>query len=146
MPFINDGTFVMSLALARAIQPDVAGDLQTALRRLHAAGTESVESIRAAAADLDKILARIDSRLTPTLLRGRESQILEAVLETGAEGNYLDYVSAEQAFMAVQMLVIEIDDPELEAELDALANSLDDDERYRPAQFARLLTNLRGAD
>jgi len=32
------------------------------------------------------------------------------VLETGAEGNYLDYVSAEQAFMAVQMLVIEIDD------------------------------------
>jgi len=32
------------------------------------------------------------------------------VLETGAEGNYLDYVSAEQAFMAVQMLVIEIGD------------------------------------
>ena len=143
MPFINDGTFVMSLALARAIQPDVAGDLQTALRHLHTAGTESVESIRAAAADLDKILARIDSRLTPARLRGRESQILEAVLETGAEGNYLDYVSAEQAFMAVQMLVIEIDDPDLEAELDALANSLNDDERYRPAQFARLLSNLR---
>jgi len=146
MPFINDGTFVMSLALARAIQPDVADDLQTALRHLHAAGTESVESIRAAAADLDEILARIDSRLTPSLLRGRESQILEAVLETGAEGNYLDYVSAEQAFMAVQMLVIEIDDPELEAELDALANSLNDDERYRPAQFAHLLLNLRAAD
>ena len=146
MPFINDGTFVMSLALARAIQPDVADDLQTALRRLHAAGTESVESIRAAAAGLDEILARIDARLTPAQLRGRESQILEAVLETGAEGNYLDYVSAEQAFMAVQMLVIEIDDPDLEAELDALANSLNDDERYRPAQFARLLTNLLGAD
>ena len=129
-----------------AIQPDVADDLQTALRRLHAAGTESVESIRAAAADLDEVLARIDSQLTPTLLRGRENHILEAVLETGAEGNYLDYVSAEQAFMAVQMLVIEIDDPDLEAELDALANSLNDDERYRPAQFARLLSNLRGAD
>lgn len=122
---------------------DVADDLQSALRRLHAAGAESVESIRAAAADLDEVLARIDSRLTPSLLRGRESQILEAVLETGAEGNYLDYVSAEQAFMAVQMLVIEIDDPDLEAELDALANSLNDDERYRPAQFARLLSNLR---
>ena len=32
---------------------------------------------------------------------------------------------------------------ELEAELDALARSLDDDERYSPAQFARLLANLR---
>ena len=70
----------------------------------------------------------------------------EAVLETGAEGNYLDYVSAEQAFMAVQMLVIEIDDPDLEAELDALANSLNDDERYRPAQFAQLLEDLRTSD
>ena len=39
--------------------------------------------------------------------------------------------------------MIEIDDPDLEAELDALANSLNDDERYRPAQFARLLSNLR---
>ncbi len=45
--------------------------------------------------------------------------------------------------MAVQMLVIELDDPYLEQELDALANSLDDDERYRPAQFARLLAQLQ---
>ena len=45
--------------------------------------------------------------------------------------------------MAVQMLVIELDDPDLEAELDALANSLDDDERYSPSQFARLLSNLQ---
>ena len=45
--------------------------------------------------------------------------------------------------MAVQMLVIELDDPDLEAELDALAASLDNDERYRPSEFRRLLDNLR---
>ncbi|MDA1064704.1 MAG: multiheme c-type cytochrome [Proteobacteria bacterium] len=55
LPFINDGTFVMSLALASAIQPDTVDELQSALRSLHAAGAESVESIRAAAADLDSI-------------------------------------------------------------------------------------------
>ena len=143
MPFINDGTFVMSLALAKAIQPDAVADLQAALRRLHAAGTESVSSIRAAAKSLDSVLARVESAVSPSRLDGREETILEAVLETGAEGNYIDYVSAEQAFMAVQMLVIEIDDPDLETTLDELANSLNDDERYRPAQFARLLANLR---
>jgi hypothetical protein len=143
VPFINDGTFVMALALARAVEPDEAEALFDALKRMHVAGSSSVAAIRSAAADLDTILRRIESKLTPEKLRNRESQILEEVLETGAEGNYLDYVSAEQAFMAVQMLVIELDDRELEAELDALANSLDNDERYRPAQFRRLLMSLR---
>ncbi len=133
----------MSLALASAIQPDSTADLEAALRRLHAAGSESVESIRAAAHILDELLARLDNALTPARISGFESQILEAVLEAGADGNYLDYASAEQAFMAVQMLAIELGDPDLEASLDKLADSLSDDERYRPAQFATLLDDLR---
>jgi hypothetical protein len=143
VPFINDGTFVMALALARAIEPADAEKLQDALRRMHRAGSSSVTAIRNAASELDGILARIESRLTPAAMRNRDREILEEVLSMGAEGNYLDYVSAEQAFMAVQMLVIELDDPDLEAELDDLANSLNNDERYRPSEFRRLLTSLR---
>jgi len=143
VPFINDGTFVMSLALARAIEPGETEGLVDALKRMHAAGSHSVEAIRSAASDLDNILRGIESRLTAAKLRGRERQILEEVLATGAEGNYLDYVSAEQAFMAVQMLVIELDDPDLEMQLDTLADSLNNDERYRPSEFRRLLDNLR---
>jgi len=143
VPFINDGTFVMSLALARAIEPGEAEGLVESLQRMHGAGSSSIQAIRSAAGDLDAILARIESRLTPASLRGRERQLLEEVLATGAEGNYLDYVSAEQAFMAVQMLVIELDETDLEAELDTLAESLNNDERYRPSEFRRLLDNLR---
>jgi Cytochrome c554 and c-prime len=146
VPFINDGTFVMSLALARAIEPGEAEGLYEALRRLHVASSNSVGAIREAATGLDTILGRLQSGLTPQKLRNRDRQLLEEILETGAEGNYLDYVSAEQAFMAVQMLVIELDDPDLEAELDALAASLDNDERYRPGEFRRLLVSLRGAE
>ncbi len=143
MPFINDGTFVLSLALASAIQPASTKDLEAALSRLHAAGAESVDSIRSAAHDLDELLARLDTVVTPARISESEPQILAAVLTVGAEGNYLDYASAEQAFMAVQMLVIELGDPDLEAALDKLADSLSDDERYRPAQFASLLDELR---
>lgn len=142
VPFINDGTFVMALALARAIDPGEAGGLMEALQRMHRASSSSVGNIRAVATDLDAILARMESRLTPAKLRSREQDILEEVLATGAEGNYLDYVSAEQAFMAAQMLVIELDDAGLETELDTLADSLNNDERYRPAEFRRLLNNL----
>lgn len=146
VPFINDGTFVMSLALARAIDPGEAEPLLDTLKQMHRAGSDSVAAIRSAAAELDAILRRMESRLTPAKLRNRERQILEEVLETGAEGNYLDYVSAEQAFMAVQMLVIELDDLDLEAELDTLADSLNDDERYRPSEFRRLLSAMQESD
>ncbi len=44
--------------------------------------------------------------------------------------------------MAVQMLVFEIGDAELAAKLDRLAEALADDERYRPAEFARLLGQI----
>lgn len=140
VPFINDGTFVMALALARSVAPDEAANLETALARMHTAGSETIGAARKAGSNLGAILARVESRLTPTAMRERD--ILAELLATGAEGNYLDYVSAEQAFMAVQMLVIEIDDPALEAELDVLAESLDDDERFRPGQFARLLSRF----
>ena len=143
LPFINDGTFVISLALASAIQPDLVDELQAALRELHASGAESVTSIRVAAAALHKVLGRLQQALTPATLRGNEPQLLAAVLKIGAAGNYIDYASAEQAFMAVQMLALEIDDPALVAQLEALGNSLNDDERYSPAQFARLLEGLR---
>lgn len=44
--------------------------------------------------------------------------------------------------MAIQMLTIELNDSDIEKELDALANSLQDDEHYRPAQLAWLLASL----
>ena len=48
----------------------------------------------------------------------------------------------EQAFMAVQMLVIELDNPHLEDQLDRIADTLNNDERYRPSQFAAMLAAL----
>ena len=68
--------------------------------------------------------------------------MLREVLATGADGNYLDYISAEQAFVAVQMLVIELDNPYLEDQLDRIAARLNNDERYRPSQFAAMLAAL----
>ena len=139
-PFITDGSFVMALALARSVAPGEADNLEATLARMHSAASRSIGEARKAGSDLNAVLARIEARLTPTGLQ--ERAILAELLATGAEGNYIDYVSAEQAFMAVQMLVIEVDDPALEAELDALADSLADDERFSPTLFARLLARL----
>jgi hypothetical protein len=146
VPFLNDGSLVMILALTNAIAPNDASEVEAALRKLHVSGGASVEAIQNAAQELDRILAGLQSRLSAGSLRNRERAILVEILSFGADGNFLDYVSAEQAFMAVQMLVFEIGDAELEAELDQLAASLENDERYRPAQFASLLQSSVGLD
>jgi hypothetical protein len=141
-PFVNDGTFVMILTLSRAISPADAQPMASALTALHVAGDDTVRAIQKAARNLDAIYARIQSSLTDATIQKRERRILEEILQTGADGEFLDYVSAEQAFMAVQMLAFELDDAALQNEIDTLADALDDDERYRPSRFARLLRNL----
>ena len=142
MPFVHDGTLVMSMALARAISPSDGEALESRLVALHRASSQNVAAIKTAARELDAVIARLQKRLSPERLQGRELQLLREVLATGAEGNYLDYISAEQAFMAVQMLVIELDEPYLEQQLDQIADTLSDDERYRPARFAAMLATL----
>ena len=44
--------------------------------------------------------------------------------------------------MSGQMLVIELDNPYLEDQLDRIADTLNNDERYRPSQFAAMLAAL----
>ena len=142
VPFVHDGTLVMSMALARAISPSDGEALESRLVALHRANSKNVAAVKTAARELDAVIARLQKRLSPERLQGRELQLLREILATGAEGNYLDYISAEQAFMAVQMLVIELDEPYLEQQLDQIADTLSDDERYRPAQFAAMLATL----
>lgn len=143
VPFLTDGALVLSLALARAVDDGLAESVEAGLAALHEANSASAEALKVAAAALDDELALLGRRIDGRL-EGRERQLLREILATGAEGNYLDYSSAEQAFMAVQMLVFEIGDTALEERLDALGDSLDDDEAYRPQRFADLLARLGG--
>ena len=120
-PFINDGTFVMILTLTRAVSPSDADSMSSALTALHVAGDDTVAAIQAAARNLDAVFARVQSKLSDSSIRSSERQILQQVLQTGADGEFLDYVSAEQAFMAVQMLAFELEDSALQTELDTVA-------------------------
>ena len=143
VPFVSDGTFVMALALTRSVLPSVAEELAESLSLLHEAGSQSVEKIQSAASSLDAVLVSVQKSLSEQVLSKKQNAILDQILHQGAAGEFLDYASAEQAFMAVQMFAFEIDDTALQDEIDALASTLENDEGYRPAQFARLLRQLQ---
>jgi Cytochrome c554 and c-prime len=142
VPFLQDGSFVMGLVVARAVAPALAADVEAALAGLHAA--TNLQARREAAGTLDQILQVLSRDVGAGSLVRRQAAILRALLDAGAAGEFQDYASAEQAFMAIQMLAFELEDSRLQSELDKLADALDDDERYRPQQFSRLLMAVAG--
>jgi hypothetical protein len=139
VPFVSDGSFVMILALARALSPLDADAVAGSLASLHVAGSQSVEAVRIAAAELDAAFVSMQKSTSAQILQRNQGTILSEILRSGAAGEFLDYASAEQAFMAVQMLSFELEDTAMQDEIDSLAQSLENDERYRPSQFAHLL-------
>ncbi len=139
VPFLNDGALVMILAIARAALPDDANDYEAALERLHAAGGLGAEETVAAARSIESLLTQMQERVQSQGIDRKAESILQELLSLGADGEFLDYISAEHAFLAVQMLAYELRDTALIDRLDRLAASLDNDERYQARLFADLL-------
>ncbi len=123
MPYLNDSSLVMAMAVAKGSGSALADEL-------------------AAAATLDDVLRRLQKHVWSQPNRIDSQLVLSALLEAGARGEFADYVGAEQAFMAIQMLAFESGDLALQNYLDILAAAVEDDERFRPAEFARLLRAL----
>ncbi len=142
MPYLNDSSFVMAMAVAKGAGGALADELVTAVAALHAATAASPAKMQAAAAKLDDVLRRLQERIGSRPNRIDGQLVLTALLEAGAQGEFADYVGAEQAFMAIQMLAFESGDRALQNYLDILAVAVEDDERFRPAEFARLLRAL----
>ena len=141
-PYINDSSFVMAMAIAKGTGGAMDDELAAAVAGLHTATAASPKKMQAAAATLDDVLRRLQERISSRANRIDSQLVLTALLEAGAQGEFADYVGAEQAFMAIQMLAFESGDRSFQNYLDILAAAVEDDERFRPAEFARLLREL----
>jgi len=141
MPYLNDSSFVMALAVAYGIGA-LEDELAAAIAGLHAATAASPREMQTAALTLDDVLGRLQEIISSRPNSIDSQLVLTSLLQAGARGEFADYVGAEQAFMAIQMLAFESDDQWFQNYLDILAAAVEDDERFRPAEFARLLWEL----
>ena len=99
--------------------------------------------MREAAGELRSLVLLLEPELGQRVLpSATKRRLLVELLTAGSEGEFLDYVAAEQAFMAVQMLAFDQENESLAGELERLARALEDDEAYEPASFAALLDAL----
>ncbi len=129
---LNDSSLAMSLAVARAVLPRLAGPLHSGIRELHLGARRDAAALRGAAAALDRPLVELLAELKS---RRFDDAANRQVMETLAGGlkaeRYADYSDAEQATMALDVFAGITG--QYRDEVDALYVAMANEDRFRPA-------------
>jgi hypothetical protein len=144
---LNDGHLRMAIVIARQMAPGAAGDLVALSRSLQEASASSRERVAQISGRLEAALRNLQGQAADRKWSaGEQTALLAAILELGARREYRDYISAEQAVMATELLMLDLGAAgRNRARLDALFRLVEDDEAYRPDQFVTAVEQLRTA-
>jgi len=105
------------------------------------------DQLAAQARELENVLRRLRQRVDGEVwTASRTSNVLESILQAGSDGEFRDYLGAEQAVMATELLLIERGQAtRLRPQLDELYRLVKDVDTYRSADFIAELRVLRAA-
>ena len=142
---LDDSRLVMLSAVFAALNPDDDAALRTQTAHLHRAASDGREPLARASAELGEWLRQAGGRVVARpLSTAQKHSILENLVKGAKHGEYADYAAAEQAAMAIVLLLAETGrDQALKPEIDALFAALADDARYDSSRYARLLEKVK---
>jgi hypothetical protein len=144
---LNDGHLRMAIVIARQMAPGTARDLVSLSQSLQEASASSRERVSQVSGRLEATLRDLQGQAADRQWSaGEQTALLSAILELGARKEYRDYISAEQAVMATELLMLDLGAAgRNRSRLDALFRLVEDDEAYRPDQFITAIEQLRTA-
>lgn len=142
---LDDSSFQMLMAIASVVQPDAASTLREQVGRLHASTTRGREELRSQAGRLDGILDDLVGSLGGhDYSAGNMRAIRLELLDKARRGEYHDFTSAEQAFLAVETLCIELGEyDQLASSLDAWFETVRDEHAFDPGGYAAVARQFR---
>lgn len=141
---LNDANFVLLLPIAEAVRPALHGRLLQQIRALNASVTQGRSAMDAAATALAASLDELEQVVGGGADASARREVLDGVLARAARGDYRDYVAAEQAAMALDLLLISLGEWDASRpRIDAVFATVADDEAFRPARFAAAVDGLR---
>lgn len=141
---LDDSSYQMLIAIASVVQPDAEAKLREQVRQLHAATTRGGEQLRTRAGSLDGMLDGMISSLGAHDYTERDMRAIRIeLLDKARRGEYHDFTSAEQAFLAVETLCIELGEYErLGSTLDAWFETLRSEHDFDPGRYAAVARQL----
>jgi hypothetical protein len=144
---LNDGHVRMAIVIARQTDANAARELLSLDQSLQEASGESRERVREISGRLEAVLRQLEGNLAQRKWSAAEQgNLLSSLLDLGSRREYRDYISAEQAVMAIELIMIDLGNADRHRQrLDALYRLVDNDETYRSDQFVAGIEQLRGA-
>jgi len=144
---INDGHLRLAYVITRRLDPAIAPTLLKMSQSLIASGPAGRTAIVARARDLGAIMNKLrDRAATYQWSRTDQQQLLNMVVSLGVEGEFHDYIGAEQAVMAIDGLLIDLGwSGEHRARIDGLYRLTRNDEGYTPEAFVTAMRDLQSA-
>jgi hypothetical protein len=144
---VNDGYLRMAYIIARRVNPTAAPTVLKLSQSLIAAGPGGRGQIVSRARELAPLITRLrDDCLTFKWSHADQQQILAMLVSLGVEGEFHDYIGAEQAVMAIDGLLIDLGvSSQYRARLDGLYRLVRNDEAFSPENFGAALRELQSA-
>jgi hypothetical protein len=139
---LNDSSFLMLQHALRVVDPEKAVAFERDVRALHQAMSEGTEPTRPIALRLRETTQAVIPKLSAWQADSETARKLtRAIVDEGLRGEYIDYAAAEQATMALNVLILELYDRRayeneqlavLVAELELLRKATKEPELYQP--------------
>jgi hypothetical protein len=144
---LNDGHLRMAIVIAREMSPTAARNIVSLSQSLQEASGASRERVSQVSGRLESALRELQSQAAERKWSTAEqTSLLTSILDMGSRREYRDYIGAEQAVMATELLMLDLGAAARNrARLDALFRLVEDDEAYRPDQFVTAVDQLRNA-
>ncbi len=134
---LNTANYAMLLPLAEVLGGQIHDELLQRIRGLNLAATGSRQAVATASRQIENSIDELERTIANGASREQRQRILNGVLTRAARGDYRDYVAAEQAAMAMDVLLISVDRwDDFKELMDAIFATVEDDEAYRPQRFA----------
>jgi hypothetical protein len=141
---LNDASLRMAWIVARSVSPRDAGTLLTQAQAMQSAAATNRDQLRGACEQLMATLERVRAALERDPAAPAPKPLLDTVLQAGIDGEFRDYLGAEQGLMAIDLLLIETAQATPhKQQIDELYTQLQSDEGYRPTNFTASLKALR---
>jgi hypothetical protein len=144
---IADGHLRMVSVIANQLDKSDARKLAGLSQALQKASGENRQRIVSISHQLQIVVENLSRDLAVTEFGYPEKErILVDLINMGIEGEFRDYIGAEQAVMAIELIIIDMDKKaQSRQQLDDLYKLVKNDETYQPVKFMDALKKLKAA-
>lgn len=135
---LNDASLTVLISVLEHLRPTAASDLSQRVRALHNASLRGRDPVVQESQKLSSLLASLANELAGRNYSAADMRSLRSkLLSKSATGEYRDFTSAEQVFLAVETLCISLGDSDRYAKrLDSLFATVENEDKFVPKSFA----------